>query len=106
MKKPKLPKTDSIEKLAEFWDQHDLTNFSAELEEVTEPVFVRTTGRATGRTTGRASDRAAGASVRIALPAAEAQRLRRIARAKGVRQSTVLRNWILERLHAPARTTR
>ena len=24
MKKSKLPKTDSIEKLAEFWDTHDL----------------------------------------------------------------------------------
>jgi len=31
---------DSIEKLAEFWDTHDLTDFEDELEEVTEPVFV------------------------------------------------------------------
>ena len=27
MKKAKLPKTDSIQKLAEFWDTHDLTEF-------------------------------------------------------------------------------
>ncbi len=27
MKKPRLPKTDSIKKLAEFWDRHDLTDF-------------------------------------------------------------------------------
>ena len=28
MKKSKLPKTDSIQKLAEFWDAHDLTELS------------------------------------------------------------------------------
>ncbi|WP_207787609.1 hypothetical protein [Candidatus Thiosymbion oneisti] len=39
-----IPKTDSIQKLAEFWDTHDLTDFLGELEEVTEPVF---TGRDT-----------------------------------------------------------
>jgi hypothetical protein len=41
LKKTKLPKTDSILKLAEFWDTHDLTDFEDELEEVTEPVFAR-----------------------------------------------------------------
>jgi hypothetical protein len=39
MSDPKLPKTDSIEELAQFWDTHDLTDFEGELEEVTEPVF-------------------------------------------------------------------
>ena len=37
----KLPTTDSIEELALFWDTHNLTDFEDELEEVTEPVFVR-----------------------------------------------------------------
>jgi hypothetical protein len=45
MEKPmttsKLPKTDSIQELAQFWDTHDLTDFEDELEEVREPVFVR-----------------------------------------------------------------
>ena len=41
MKKPRPPRTDSIQKLAEFWDTHDLTEFEDELEEVSEPVFVR-----------------------------------------------------------------
>ena len=36
-----LPQTDSIEEMARFWDEHDLTSFEDELEEVTEPVFVR-----------------------------------------------------------------
>jgi hypothetical protein len=34
-----LPKNDSIEELAEFWDTHDLTDFENELEEVAESVF-------------------------------------------------------------------
>lgn len=41
MKQFKLPKTDSIQELAEFWDSHDLSDFEDQLEEVTEPVFVR-----------------------------------------------------------------
>lgn len=41
MKKRKLPKTDSIQELAEFWDTHDLTDFEDELEEVHEPIFQR-----------------------------------------------------------------
>ena len=41
MKKQKLPKTDSVEELAAFWDTHDLTDFEEELEAVTESVFVR-----------------------------------------------------------------
>lgn len=41
MKTSKLPKTDSIRELAEFWDTHDLTDFEDELEEVDKPVFVR-----------------------------------------------------------------
>jgi hypothetical protein len=36
MKKTKLPRTDSIQELAEFWDTHDLTDFEDELEEVGE----------------------------------------------------------------------
>ena len=35
-----LPTIDSIQQLAEFWDNHDLTDFEEELEEVAEPVFV------------------------------------------------------------------
>ena len=38
---PKVPKTDSIEELASFWDAHDLTDFEDQLEEVTPPAFQR-----------------------------------------------------------------
>jgi hypothetical protein len=39
MSKDKIPQTDSIQELAEFWDTHDLTEVEDELEEVTEPLF-------------------------------------------------------------------
>jgi hypothetical protein len=58
MKKPKLPKTDSIQELAEFCDAHDLTDFEQELEEVGESVFGRGTAikvrRESPQGTGRA----------------------------------------------------
>ncbi len=41
MKASTLPKTDSIEELARFWDSHDVTEFEGQLEEVREPVFER-----------------------------------------------------------------
>ena len=41
MKVEQLPETDSIQELARFWDTHDLTDFEAHLEEVSEPVFER-----------------------------------------------------------------
>ena len=80
--KPKLPDTDSIQELAAFWDTHDLTDFDEDLEEVTEPVFARSKG----------------SSLSIDLKPAEAQRLKKIARSKGLKESTVARQWIVERL--------
>jgi hypothetical protein len=37
----KLPETDSIKALAEFWQMHDVTDFEDALVEVTEPVLQR-----------------------------------------------------------------
>ena len=39
MNTAKIPETDSIQELAQFWDTHDLTDFEEQLEEVTERVF-------------------------------------------------------------------
>jgi hypothetical protein len=39
MKTQRLPQTDSIQELAQFWDAHDLTDFEGELEEITQLVF-------------------------------------------------------------------
>ena len=86
IKKQTLPRTDSVEELAKFWDSHDLTDFEGDLEEAGEPVFVR----------------ARGVSLSIDLQPGEAQQLRRIARSKGAKEATVLRQWIVERLHESA----
>ena len=88
IKRQTLPNTDSVEKLAKFWDSHDLTDFEDNLEEAGELVFVR----------GK------GPSLSIDLQPGEAQQLRRIARSKGVKEATVLRQWIVERLHESSPT--
>jgi hypothetical protein len=36
---PKIPKTDSIQELALFWQRHDVTDFEDELEEVQDRCF-------------------------------------------------------------------
>jgi hypothetical protein len=76
MKKPRLPKTDSIKKLAQFWDRHDLTEFEDELEEVTEPIFVRRT------------------VITVPLEAREAAAVERMAVAKGVSREELIRAWV------------
>jgi len=80
MKKAKLPTTDSIEKLAEFWDTHDSTDFEDELEEVTEPVFVR------------------GTAIEVPLESREVEAVEQMARAKGVSREELLRAWVLQNL--------
>ena len=88
IRRQRLPNTDSIEELAKFWDTHDLTDFEEDLQEVGEPVFVR----------------AKGTSLSIDLKPPAAQHLRKIARSKGMKETTVLRQWILERLRESSRT--
>ncbi len=90
IRRQRLPNTDSIEELAKFWDSHDLTDFEEDLEEVSEPVFARTKGT----------------SLRIELQPTEAQCLKKIARSKGIKDTTLLRQWILERLHESSSTGR
>jgi hypothetical protein len=46
--RPKIPSAESVEGLAKFWDTHDVTDFEDDLEEVTEPVFVRSNGPTPG----------------------------------------------------------
>lgn len=84
MSKTKLPQTDSIHELAQFWQTHDLTDFEDELEEVTEPVFERK-----GETI-----------LTIQLPPEEAAAIQRIAASKGIEQTKLVRQWVLEKIHA------
>jgi hypothetical protein len=80
MKKSRLPKTDSIKKLAEFWDSHDLTDFEDVLEEVAEPVFVRST------------------AIKVPLEALEAEAVERMAQAKGISPEQLVRVWLLQKV--------
>ena len=79
-KKAKLPKTDSIEKLAQFWDTHDLTDFEDELVEVADPVFVR------------------GSAIKVHLESREAETVEQMAHAKGVSPEELIRVWLRQKL--------
>jgi hypothetical protein len=80
MKKTKLPKTDSIKKLAQFWDSHDLTDFDDELQEVNDPVFVRA------------------APVKLLLEPREVQAVEQMAQAKGLSREELIRTWVQQKL--------
>jgi len=80
MKKPKIPKPDSIQAMAEFWDTHDLTDFEDELEEVAEPIFVRS------------------AAIKVPLEADEVKQVEKMAQAKGVSREELIRTWVLQKL--------
>lgn len=82
MKTETVPQTDSIEELARFWDTHDLTEFKDELEEVSEPVF----------------ERKRETVVAVRLRPEEAQAVKRIAQATGVREATLIKRWVAEKL--------
>jgi predicted DNA binding CopG/RHH family protein len=80
MKKSKLPQTDSIQELAEFWDTHDLTDFEDELEEVAEPIFVR------------------GTAIKVPLESGEVEAVEQMAQVKGVSREELIRAWVLQKL--------
>ena len=82
MSSPKIPQTDSIRETAQFWDTHDLTDFEDQLEEVAEPVFEHET------------------PLKIHLPSREAETVEEIARSRGVGPADLIRQWVLERIHA------
>ena len=82
MNTKRLPETDSIQELALFWDTHDVTKFEDELEEVGAPVFERDT------------------DITVHLETDDAKAVREIARSRGVPDSELIREWVLERIHA------
>ena len=84
MKNAEIPQTDSIEELARFWDTHDVTEFEEQLEEVPEPVFQRKPD----------------AVLTIRLRPQEVEAVNLIATARGLEQTALLREWVLEKLHS------
>jgi hypothetical protein len=79
----RIPTTDSIQVLADFWDTHSVTDFDDQLEEVSEPVF----GRQLAHT------------VRVPFSAEERQAVRRIAASRGLQEAALIREWVKEKLH-------
>jgi hypothetical protein len=79
----KLPKTDSVRELAEFWDTHDLTDFADEMVEVGQRVFARPPG--TGDT--------------VPLTASERSALRDLEASRGVDEGALIQTWVREKLH-------
>lgn len=80
MNTDQLPQTDSIQELAAYWDTHDLADHADLLEEVAEPVFARQCG------------------ITIRLEAAEADAVQELAKARGLKESELIREWVRERL--------
>ena len=83
MNKRRLPDTDSIEELAGFWDTHDVTEFDDELEEANGLVFERK-----------------GADVCVSLEPEDLLAVKRIAESRGVEYRTLVREWVLEKIHS------
>lgn len=76
----KIP-TDAIQQLAKFWDQHDLTDFEDQLEEVQEPVFK------------------CKPTIKVQLQPEEIEEVKKIAKSKGIGYDVLIREWILEKIH-------
>lgn len=77
-----IPRTDSIQELARFRDSHDLTDFTDQLEEVTEPVFQRQV------------------VVKVPLPADDLKVLKKLAKVQAVRYTDLIRTSVLEKVRA------
>lgn len=78
----KFPQSDSIQELAQFWDTHDVTDFEDDLEEATEAVFDRET------------------TVMIHLSSEDAVVVNEIAKAKGLNDAELIREWVVEKVHS------
>lgn len=77
-----IPKTDSIEELARFWDNHDLTDYEDQLDEMTEAVFEQKT------------------VLQIHLQINEARAINEMAKTRGLDDEELVRRWVIERIAA------
>jgi hypothetical protein len=76
-----IPAFNSYEEEAEFWDTHDFTDFKEE----TEPAKVVIT-------------RGLSANVQVRFEPETDHELEAIARERGMKKSTLIRTWVLDRL--------
>jgi len=76
----RIPRTDSIQELAEFWQSHDVTDFDDELEEVSGAMFHRAH------------------VVAVPLSGDEREAVRDAAAARGVDEAELIHEWVKEKL--------
>ena len=86
MKSRKIPRFDSVREMAEFWDTHSLADFEGDLVEVEGPI-------------AEPGDKSV---LTVSLKPRQAQAVKRIAKAKGVRCKPLLQRWIAERIRQEA----
>jgi hypothetical protein len=82
MKTEALPRTDSIQELAQFWDTHDVSDFEDELEEGTEPVFERRR------------------VIALNLETEEAEAVKKLAESQGIADADLIHGWVREKIGA------
>jgi predicted DNA binding CopG/RHH family protein len=82
--KAKMPRSDSIRELATFWQNHDITDFEDEVEEVRDAVFQREQ-----------------VVVGVPLSTDEHQAIRHEAAARGLDEAELIHQWVKERLGRP-----
>lgn len=80
----KIPKFDSEREEAQFWETHDSTQFLSETEPI-DAVFV--------------DARPAKKLISFRLDPAAIDRLRTVAKRKGIGYQTLMRMWVMERLN-------
>ena len=83
MKKIRIPKTDSIKELAHFFETHDMGDCEtelAEVHEVTGPIAIPRN------------------SILVQLEPRQAAAVKKLAKAKGVSEEDLVREWILRHL--------
>src|SRR5712692_4223277 len=105
---PKIPKTDSIQELAMFWQRHDVTDFEDELEEV--PIAKGKAGNVKAGSAGSIGHDAVGCGRRPGVGLRHVRDRRRLARrrARGARRARALARshrrlgGLSERLEDPA----
>lgn len=79
----RIPRFNTVEEEARFWDTHDTTEFEDELEEVSDVKFVPARPKK---------------AITVRLEDETLDLIAREARQKGIGPSTLIRMWILEHL--------
>ena len=82
-KQVSIPEFKTLEEMAEFWDNHDLTDFENEMEEVKEPIFKLVSGKV----------------ISVMLTPKEYNELKKIADQKKLNTATLVNRWVTKHIN-------